>query len=603
MGTTVQTAGASDPRVVRYYAGNSGSSVQLNYTNLTYSTRVQYLSRQQLYRIYTLNFRFVIGATSSSNLRDILTNCERTLMTRGGTLEVSDAGILHFFCTPAVMNPVLSSSIPVTGGDPIRRTILTDVEHGPRPIGFSIEALMPLGAVATWTVEVVTAAEDAFWVRDNLVLGVDAEVSYSIDQNHYTRRTVTGRVVIAHFTRNGPTFQRSPLSQADQEALRMAIVGGRIGQNYMDPVLIPPGFIRLSENFGVDASENTLLFQIVDQEVYRTYPAYITAMDATMTFSVSGVSAVQYVSHLLEGYVEAPRDVSKTRLFSAAFELIQESMPFVTRVVADRPSYVSAWRMINHLYRNRLDFSVLVYTPMGAFDVLTSCGVTKITSKPFFPQGPAGSAGVYGSAYRLAKGSRTALANTSEVVEPKFNTLEDPSYVQEAATESSKLDSDNAKLLSFNLRIVNKPSGNVRHAVPNSSAGTSNGESSSYRVKGSEFEVVLGISYSYIMDAGEAKAPNYINQITQQLNSSGGDIEVRDRKEVSSKIRTSAFGRKKLIMESFIWNLFIKGSLRDKIIAKGGMDRFTSYLDAKFRTGNFDNIGAAIAEYISRGAK
>jgi len=600
VGNTVQSTDAHENRVVVYTAGNSGSSIRLNYTNLQYSTRSQYISRQQVYKIYTLSFRFVIAGYSSSNLRDILTNCERTLMTRGGTLQVSDGNVLHFFAAPATVNPVLNSSIPVISGDPIRRTILTDVEHGPRPVSFTLEALMPLGAIATWTVEIVTAAEDCFWVRDNLVLGVDAEVSYSIDQNHYTRRTVSGRVIVANFGRNGPTFQRSRLSQADMEALRLAIVAGRAGQNFMDPVRIPPGFIRLSQQWGVDATENSLLFQIVDQEVYRTYPAYITSMDATMTFSVSGASAVQYVSHLLEGYVEAPRDVSKTRIFSAAFELIQDSMPFVTRVVDNRPSYVAAWRMINHLYRNRLDFSVLVYTPMGAFDVLTSCGVTKIHSTPFFPQGPAGSAGLYGSGYRLEQASRTVVNTTNEVVEPTYENLSDPPYVQESVSEANKLESYRSKLLSFNLKIINNPRSNIRHAIPNTDAGSSNGDSVTYQTKGSEYEVLLGISYSYIMDAGETRAPDYLTYLTSELNSNG-DIEVKDKKELSSKTMTSAFGRKKLIMESFIWKLFIKGGLRKKIIQAGGMDRFTSYLNSVFRTGNFDNLGGAINDYISKG--
>ncbi|HOL24596.1 MAG TPA: hypothetical protein PLN14_07705 [Candidatus Hydrothermia bacterium] len=600
MGNTVQSTDARENRVVIYTAGNSGSSIRLNYTNLQYSTRSQYIGRQQVYKIYTLSFRFVIAGYSSSNLRDILTNCERTLMTRGGTLQVSDGNVLHFFAAPATVNPVLNSSIPVISGDPIRRTILTDVEHGPRPVSFTLEALMPLGAIATWTVEIVTAAEDCFWVRDNLVLGIDAEVSYSIDQNHYTRRTVSGRVIVANFGRNGPTFKRSRLSQADMEALRLAIVAGRAGQNFMDPVRIPPGFIRLSQQWGVDATENSLLFQIVDQEVYRTYPAYITAMDATMTFSISGASAVQYVSHLLEGYVEAPRDVSKTRIFSAAFELIQDSMPFVTRVVDNRPSYVAACRMINHLYRNRLDFSVLVYTPMGAFDVLTSCGVTKITSRPFFPQGPAGSAGLYGSGYRLEQASRTVVKTTNEVVEPTYEKLSDPPYVQESVSEANKLESYRSKLLSFNLKIINNPRSNIRHAIPNTNAGSSNGDSVTYQTKGSEYEVLLGISYSYIMDAGETRAPDYLTNLTSELNSNG-DIVVKDKKELSSKTMTSAFGRKKLIMESFIWKLFIKGELRKKIIQAGGMDRFTSYLNSVFRTGNFDNLGEAINDYISKG--
>ncbi|HPU62217.1 MAG TPA: hypothetical protein PK300_08830 [Bacillota bacterium] len=600
MGNTVQSTDAHENRVVIYTAGNSGSSIRLNYTNLQYSTRSQYIGRQQVYKIYTLSFRFVIAGYSSSNLRDILTNCERTLMTRGGTLQVSDGNVLHFFAAPATVNPVRNSSIPVISGDPIRRTILTDVEHGPRPVSFTLEALMPLGAIATWTVEIVTAAEDCFWVRDNLVLGVDAEVSYSIDQNHYTRRTVSGRVIVANFGRNGPTFQRSRLSQADMEALRLAIVGGRAGQNFMDPVRIPPGFIRLSQQWGVDATENSLLFQIVDQEVYRTYPAYITSMDATMTFCVSGASAVQYVSHLLEGYVEAPRDVSKTRLFSAAFELIQESMPFVTRIADGRPSYVAAYRMINHLYRNRLDFSVLAYTPMGAFDVLTSCGVTKITSRPFFPQGPAGSAGLYGSGYRLEQqfDIKRDIGKGSENVDPKFERLSDPPPVNEAKNEANKL--GEAKLLSFNLKIINNPRSNIRHAIPNTNAGSSNGDSVTYQTKDSEYEVLLGISYSYIMDERETRAPDYLTNLTSELNSNE-DIVVRDKKELSSKTMASAFGRKKLIMESFIWKLFIKGELRKKIIQAGGMDRFTSYLNSVFRTGNFDNLGKAINDYISKG--
>ena len=256
--------------------------------------------------------------------------------------------------------------------------------------------------------------------------------------------------------------------------------------------------------------------------------------------------------------------------------------------------------MINHLYRNRLDFSVLAYTPMGAFDVLTSCGVTKITSRPFFPQGPAGSAGLYGSGYRLEQAGRTVVNTTSEVVEPKYEKLSDPSYVKDSVSEAKKMEDYRSKLLSFNLKILNKPSSNTRHAIPNTNAGSSNGDSVAYQTKGSEYEVLLGISYSYIMDAGETKAPDYLTNLTGELNSNT-DIIVRSKKEVSSKTMASAFGRKKLIMESFIWKLFITGELRTKIIQAGGMDRFTSYLNSTFRTGNFDNLGEAINDYISKG--
>lgn len=610
MGNSVRSSTAIESRLLTY--SNGLNTFRMNYTRSTYSIRSVYISRQSLYKIYRYSVQFVISGSSSSQLKAILTDAERTLMTRGGTLTLTDADTLISAAPANAANPVAIAPPSNVDGS-VRSYILTDVEWGPKPVSFTITDLSPLSAIATWTVDITTPAEDAFLIGDAVVLGIDAEVSYSIDQHHYTRRTVMGRIIVSNFDKNGPTLQKGILSQADALQIRKGIVNGQAGQNFMDPLRVPPNFVRVSENWGVDESENVLSFQITDQERYRLFPAYITDADMSNTFTVSDASATQWVSHSLEGYVEAPRDVSKERVFSAAWEMIQDALPFVGRRLDTNsaPAFVHHWSMRNYIYRNRLDFSVVVYSPFGRFDVLTSLSVVPIHSEVFFAPGEAGSAQLYGSAYRQEGGGGRRIpsaATTTEIQDPTETSGDSSQATSDISSSKdgyAKVDDGKNRLFSFNLEIHCKVNSKKYHAVPNASViegGSASGiESITYQTSDDEYDALLCLHTTYAIDSKDAEPPNYLNKLISSLTNEE-DITVIKKWVTSGGVKKGAIGEVSLKRENYYWRIKIVGALRNAIKQSGTMEKFSFFMNSQFRLSNFDDFSDAVAKYLKAGS-
>lgn len=427
--------GTRDARFISYEVPGSDRLI-LNYVTMTYSLQHRQIARQNTHRIYRFSFRFILAASDQTDLRNQLNRVERVLNMRGGTLIVEENGIRLFESYPANISPIPSGPQQDTGGS-TRPAIMADIEWGPRPVALISEGVIGHSAFMTWVVEITTAAEDAYRFRDLLVLGVNASVIYSISQNHYTRRTVSGQVFIANFGRSGQDLNRSIYSQADLDALRLSIVQGPNVQ-FMDPIRIPPNFRREVTQWAIDESENILSFTIVDQELYRLYPALITDADAQLSVRVKPTSALSAVYHHLVGYCEAPRDVPKILVLTACWEIIQDATPFLGRSGDDLKSMVLEYTFTNSLYSNRISFDILMATPFGAWDFATSLGIGTFKSELFFPPGTAGSAGLYGSAYRTEEGVSTNRNTDNSSVKP-----EDPE--QFSAAPSKPLVQQNAE--------------------------------------------------------------------------------------------------------------------------------------------------------------
>jgi hypothetical protein len=453
--------------------------------------------------------------------------------------------------------------------------------------------IFSIGTTLLWSVQVSTAAEDAYLYRDICVLGVDTEIMYGIDQNHYTTRNVTGKVYLANFGRLGSTFSKSNLSQADAMALRTAIISNQGGQStFMEGITIPPNFIRLTEIWGVDNTENCLTFTIVDREVYRLYPAYITDCSATMTVSVVSVSALQWVSHTLQGQMSAPRDVSKLRVLESIWEVIQQTMPFITRMT-DNTAFVKSMQFTNDIYSNRIAYHVLAYTPFGSFNLCKSMGMGPIVSEVFPPQGPGGSANIYGSGYRTLGGKflRIAPLATGE--------KEDPREVEAAVF--SGIDTSRGfgkKLLAFNAQAIPIVITKTHFAVCIGSGGIR-----AYSVGPSDITFQLRVETKQIVGNKEKKVDYMLD--TLKTLAKNPDILIYWGAANPGTVEVSPLNNSIAIQDSFSLHIKIIGETAKKIEAQFKSESgshsmsFISWMNAKFSMGEIDNLSKLLAPYLS----
>jgi len=594
-------AGTSlDNRIVRY-AIPGGSYIQLNYTNTTSSIRFEYIGRQQVKRIYRLSFQFLIAGDTKEKLTIALNNAERTLATKGGTLEVYETGESNYLyrSEPAgnVTPTVLVSHATQSTND--RINILYDIDWGPKPVSFNtIGQLTPLSVLATWTVDITTAPEEAIAFQDSLVLGVDAEVTYEIDQNHYTTRKVTGRVHCMNFGRYSTGFQRSVLSQADNPSIREAIISNAVGQNsFMDPILIPPNFIRIGQNWTVDSTENVMYFTIVDREVYRLYPAYITHAQAKLTTSAKGISSVQFFQHSLSGSLKAPRDISKLVVVQGFYEIVQDVFSFLTRETAGRKGFIYKWQITNDLYDNAISFNILAYSPMdsgGQIDLIPRLGIGNFSSSVFFPPGPGGSANLTGSAYRQEQGRRTNFtlgtgaigsSNTSGVADfPDMNSSQVNSGKYNLANQ---LYVDIGVISQFNKKLYE--------------AGTSDKsiESEVFSTESTELKFIIKISSTRIFNRKNATSEEgIIAAVILELLAVGSGLEVGRTFTENKGSRRSVLGTGDLVREYAEIECFITGERKANIEKKGGLSAFISWLQKALNNPDISKLDKAIRDYF-----
>jgi len=597
MGNTVYSATPIESRVVEYTVPGGGS-VRLNYTNMTYSIGYETMGRQQVKRIFRLSFRCLIAGDTVTDFTQRLNNAERTLSTRGGTLTVHDGGIIKFKAQPANVPPTVLVNIgSQTTAD--RTNMLYDIDWGPHPLSFTVEGpIYPTATSAVWVVEVHTVCEDAVAFKDALILGVDAEISYMIDQNHYTTRRVNGRIAIMNFGRSSYTLQRSALSQADIEALRLALLAGAPGGNiFMDPIRIPPQFIRLSENFSVDSTENFLYFTIIDQERYRMFPAYMTDVQASLTTTLAGISTIEWYNHVLVGHVEAPRDVNKIVCVAAFYQIVQTFMGFLFLTTDNETAgFVLSWSVTNDLYNNRIGFRVEATSPMssGGYDVIPKLGIANFTSDVFFPQGTGGSAGLHGSGYRTEVGGLTRDLNI-----PIGDVIEPPGSGDSPLTDLKGAQAAADKYVYFDLQAHALVDDQAHEADPNSA----NGLSDVYQTSPAKMRFVITLRLARIFNrAAGLKLSQKIGDIAKELGnvaSQGTGFRVARTKIIERGVRRGAWGQNDMMREEANFFCEIFGVKKQAVISKGGLLKFINWLNSNLSYSSIENIDTQLAQYFN----
>lgn len=607
MANTIRTGTPLAPRTVSYDTGNS--SIQLDYCNFTVSSRNIQISRQAIKRAYRFAFTFVLAGDDSAELSDIRTNVERTLKQRGGILTVTEGGVDIFKIGPPT-GPTVPGASGGTIDSSIRTTMFSDIEWGPTPQSLTIQHV-GVGAYGEWVVDVVIPSEEAFVIGDTLILGIDAEVTYALDRNHYTTRTVVGRIHCANWGRSGTRlFGKDSISYVDQEAIKLALLAGQgtLTNNFMDPVRVPTGFVRNVQNFAVDNSENILTFIMIDQEVYRLFPQWITSAGATMQVSIDSLSAVQYVNHTLRGFCEAPKDVAKSRVLQACWEQIQDAIGLLpTRFIDDRIAVVSSLAMINHIYANRIDYEVQVETPFGNFNFNNDLAITSFRSAAFFAQQTGGSANLRGSAYRLE--NTTPRMGAALDYESSGGDFPGDSGADVLLEENKKESRDIAAGSAFYLDIEVEaiaPIDWIKHAVPNtgnvpSVTGSEEGENFSlsefYQTHSENYTIRIKFKGRFAIKRGSTGADIYYSWMgnTREIE----DLKVMHSRLLSNTPTRTPIGPYDYADIEFEVLAIPSGELRKKIDDAGGIEAFARFLNEEFLKGNNDNLGDAIKKFLA----
>lgn len=591
MSSTIHTAPTLSPRVVTYTVGNE--SLELAYCNYTVSSREVDISRQAIKTIYRFSFSFVMAGSDIADLSQRMTYAERLLRMRAGIISVRDGTEEIYRMTPASGSVIVGQfSFNKTN----RAIIMSDIEWGPKPVSLSIQPL-GIAAYGQWVVDVTMAAEDAQVIGDTLILGVDAEVSYALDKQHYTTRTVTGRIHVANMGRTAttPNF-KAGISQADQDSIRQALFAGTGSSltKFMDPVRIPSQFERVSQNLSVDSTENILYFSITDREVYRLYPAFITSADLTVNVNISGNSLAQYVRHIIQGYCEAPRDVAKGRVLQAIIEQVDDATgPLMTRRVNDNPAYVASVEMTNHVYRNRIDYQFVVYTPFGNFDFFNSLGITNYRSAVFFPQMTGGSARLFGSGYHLEETKNRIDSSNSESRLDANDYGAKPSGDNFQNKNATNLPPGTLKL---DVVVLTSQQTNVRHAVPN----VKNATSSAYQVSEDDFSFTLMETFTYAKDASKPGV-DYGTEVLKMLQGMKSNMEIVESTLESPTRMTGKWGTTNAYRGKLYCRMIAVGELRKAIIKAGGMQAFIASLNQDFAQSDSDSLITAIEKFLRAG--
>lgn len=593
MGNSVLVGTPGGGRTITYQL-SGGDSISLNYVNVTYSIRYERIGRQQTRKVYRFSFRFVIAGDTASEMQQAMNNAERMLSTRGGTLSVYDSGVLKFLAQPAGGTPPqLLMSMTHSTND--RNSLLYDVEWGPHPVSFQSEGpLHPISTSAVWVVDVVCVAEDVIAIKDTLVSGIDAEVTYQIDQNHYTRRVVTGRVHVINFGRLGITLGRSPLSQADMLPIREAILAGPPGQAFMNAVRIPPNFIRVHEAWHVDATENMLHFTIVDQERYRLFPAYITDAQVNFTTAIRGVAATNWFSHRLSGSLVAPRDVSKTIVLSAFYEILQTAFSFLFRNVEGQRGAVTEWSITNDIYDNRISFNVVAKSPFSFqnVDLVPRLGIANYSSEVFFPQGPSGTAGLFGSAYRLESfGRTTGPEGSSEKIDPsEFGSSND-----NAASESA-YKKNLGDLIS--CRVYIEPI--VKEFKVEANPNDEDGESEVYQTQAPTVTFKVSVFTTHTFRRGNDIPDSAVhNAVADELEVLGDDYEIISSGTGTQRLFRSPAGPNDIVKQQVVYFIRLTGSTKKDLMEKGDLDRYTQWVRGERTLTSIEDIDTLFTKFFT----
>lgn len=216
----------------------------------------------------------------------------------------------------------------------------TDIAYGPQPQNVNITRFSG-GKAARITFDLQVQVKQCFsnmcgsMALPNDVLAYTRVFDHKVDADGFTRRTISGKLVI---TGN-------------------AVIAGTSPDVYRNLVAPPDPiyFQRLDQDFQVSVDGRTMTYSVTDQEVLNTLPAPITSGDASYTVSTDLMGGL--VTRSISGEFSAPASVPKSAILQRIGDLVSAKFP----VAAGNPlSLVPTIKEIterNMYGKNTLSFS------------------------------------------------------------------------------------------------------------------------------------------------------------------------------------------------------------------------------------------------------
>lgn len=287
--------------------------------------------------------------------------------------------------------------------------ISDDVSWGPHPGDLTIEKFAGgRSAIYAWSCAVEVkqcfGPQCSIVNRPSDVLATTRRWTFEVDQNGFTRRTVSGKLLV---TATGAA------SGAVADSYR-----------YLITPTLPINFERASQSFVQSEDGRELSFSVTDQEVMWTAPQPITKAKASWMVRVSEYGA--RVDYQLSGRFEAPANVGKAAILNAIFSLAAAKFPIATPGVAlifeDR-------ELVEDVYGNSINFRISAWGA-GANTSSSASGYNWYTGEPTLVIVPPGSTGQaqktnpYGGAGNVTSGVMGGTPSVYDACTPTTNTTQ-----------------------------------------------------------------------------------------------------------------------------------------------------------------------------------
>jgi hypothetical protein len=220
-----------------------------------------------------------------------------------------------------------------------------DIARGPLPGALTLWAHSG-GRAAAYTWSLGVWSKECFGTgqgcslssRQGQILLFTRNYDFLIDNNGFTRRTVSGRLML---TAQG--------GQADSYRDFIATI-----------IRQPNGYHRVQQQFRQNPDARILDYSIVDQEQMWTFPQPVTGGNATFSVRIDPYGAKQ--EYMLTGRFEGPSGIGKDQLLNQALLLAATKIPAAAGVVVI-PTDIE---ISEDVYNNAINFKFGAWSATGA---------------------------------------------------------------------------------------------------------------------------------------------------------------------------------------------------------------------------------------------
>ena len=268
-----------------------------------------------------------------------------------------------------------------------------DVEFGPKPGPLTIGKVSGgLAAIYSWSLE--CKVKECFSntctlsPRTQPILCLTRSYEHQVDDNGFTRRTVSGKLEVT---------STAVAANTPADSFRGTI---------LDEIPLPKGYQRTSQQFTQSPDGRVLSYSITDQEVMWTLPPSITSGRASFTVRSAPMEAMQ--EYRLSGRFAAPATVSKATIATAILNLaVQKILGNNSASLVILPQSIE---LTEEVYGNAIEFNITCTGTGSAVADTNLClpSLNTIGGKPYGTTqqaqfvGPYGGDGVTGSSGLVA---------------------------------------------------------------------------------------------------------------------------------------------------------------------------------------------------------